>query len=72
MAQCAFGGMIGVTKQAAANVESSHSNPSIDFLNRLISGRGEMFISDSAQTDFKKELCSELLKLLEHEGFIRK
>mgnify|MGYP002627251070 CR=1 FL=1 len=54
LTQSEFGKLIGVTKQAIANVECGHSNPSIEFLNQLIeifslninwliSGKGEIF-----------------------------
>ncbi len=54
LTQEALGKIIGVSKQAVANVESSHSNPSVEFmsklfdnldvnLNWLICGSGQIF-----------------------------
>lgn len=56
LTQAEFGETIGLTKQAIANVESNHSNPSIEFLcklieiyniniNWLIAGKGDCFIN---------------------------
>ena len=60
LTQTAFGEILGVTKQAVANVESCHSNPSMEFLykliekfnvnaNWLITGKGEVFIQNSTE-----------------------
>lgn len=35
LTQEALGKIIGVSKQAVANVESSHSNPSVEFMSKL-------------------------------------
>lgn len=56
LTQAALGNILGVSKQAIANVESSHSNPSVELmsklfenldinLNFLICGSGSMFNS---------------------------
>ena len=66
LTQSEFGNALGVTKQAIANVESNHSNPSIDFLcklieiyniniNWLISGIGETFIQKKSVENISTE-----------------
>ena len=78
LTQLDFGKCIGVTKQAIANVESSHSNPSIDFLSKLIeifnvninwliSGHGEMFTNI-----VRKTLPSDDEFELKMEAFLKK
>ena len=66
LTQAVLGKIIGVSKQAVANVESSHSNPSIEFMSKLfenldinlnwfICGKGEMFNQNEAQQDEQLE-----------------
>ena len=61
LTQLELGSYLNVSKQAIANVESGHSNPSIELisklvdifninLNWLISGQGDMFISNCDNT----------------------
>ncbi len=70
LTQAEFGEQLGITKQAIANVEGNHSNPTINFminlykvfdvnLNWLITGIGEPF-----NTKPKKD-TSELESIIE-------
>lgn len=78
LTQEALGNFIGVSKQAIANVESSHSKPSIEFmsklfenlnvnLNWLIAGQGEMFNAPKFE-DVREEILNEVDKLLKARG----
>lgn len=80
LTQLDFGSAIGVTKQAIANVESSHSNPSIDFLSKLIenfnvnvnwliTGKGELFMNNTLEL-IEDEFTLKVEKILRNKGLI--
>ena len=83
LTQLDFGKLLGVTKQAVANVESSHSNPSIAFLSKLIeifdvnvnwliTGKGNMFnFTETDNNTDKSEFRSEVIKILKEEGLLK-
>ena len=73
LTQADFGQILGVSKQAIANVESGHNNPSIELINKLIeilgvnsnwliTGKGEMFAHKFE--DVKNEVLEEVDKIL--------
>ncbi len=82
LTQAAFGEAIGVTKQAIANIESNHSNPSIDFLgklienfnvnvNWLISGKGKFLINEFSFYNMPdNEFEIKVREVLKKEGLI--
>lgn len=78
LTQTAFGEILGVSKQAISNIESSHSNPSIDIMSKLfenlevnlnwfITGQGKMFNTKEPTDD---ELTLRVKKILKDEGVI--
>ena len=80
LTQTALGEILGVTKQAVANVESSHSNPSIEFMNKLIknlnvnanwliAGTGSMF-NNIAELKKDCSFAAKVKELLKQEGFM--
>ena len=83
LTQLDFGKLLGVTKQAVANVESSHSNPSINFLcklieildvnvNWLITGNGNMFNNnETCPNQNKTSFRDEVIKILKEEGLLK-
>ena len=81
LTQTELGNIIGVSKQAVANIESGHNKPSIDFIGKLIenldvnsnwyiTGNGKMFNPPQFE-QVKDELLSEVRKMLKEEGLIK-
>lgn len=80
LTQQELGAVLSVSKQAIANVESGHNNPSIEFIGKLIenldvnsnwfiTGNGNMF--NAAQFDAAKgELRAEVMQILKEVGVI--
>lgn len=73
LTQMELGQTLSVSKQAVANVESGHNNPSIEFISKLIeilnvnsnwliTGKGEMFSHEFE--DVKDEVLEEVDKIL--------
>lgn len=78
LTQQALGDLINVSKQAVANVESGHSNPSLDFISKLIenlninsnwliTGKGEMF-NPLKYEEIKDEIIAQVQKMLNERG----
>ena len=78
LTQQELGQILGVTKQAVANVESGHNKPSIEFISKLIEnlninsnwfliGQGEMFNASEFE-DVKNEVLEEVNKILSKYG----
>ncbi|MDO5306871.1 MAG: helix-turn-helix transcriptional regulator [bacterium] len=78
LTQVELGELIGVSKQAIANVEGCHSNPSIEFMSKLIenlnvnsnwfiTGKGSMFNPPEFE-DVKTEILSEVNRMLAERG----
>ena len=78
LTQQAFGELISVSKQAVANIECGHSNPSLDFISKLIenmdinsnwliAGKGEMFNAPKYE-DVKSEIMAQVQKMLDDRG----
>lgn len=74
LTQVEFGNILGVSKQAIANIESEHNKPSIDFIGKLIenlnvnsnwyiTGNGKMFNPPEFE-DVKDEVLNEVDKIL--------
>ena len=83
LTQTEFGIALGVTKQAIANIECSHSNPSIEFLSKLIenfdvnvnwliTGNGVTFNSlpDNKISSYDEEFTIKVKEILRSEGLI--
>lgn len=80
MTQAEFGESMGFSKQAVSNIENNLSNPSIDFINKLIvyhsvnanwliASIGEMFISNQNQLrSLKNEIMAEVEMILNKRG----
>ena len=80
LTQQALGEFINVSKQAVANVESGHSNPSLEFISKLIenlninsnwliTGKGEMFNPPKFE-DVEDSLTSKVEEILKKKGLI--
>ena len=76
--QAQLGEKVNVTKQAIANIESGHSNPSIEFLSKLnencnvnlnwfVTGAGYMLITPKYE-NIKDDILAEVEKLLKDKG----
>ena len=72
LTQAELGKVIGVSKQAVANIESEHNKPSIDFIGKLIenldinsnwyiTGQGEMFNETSTQNEQLEKLVAQIV-----------
>ncbi len=79
LTQQELGNVLNVSKQAIANIESKHNNPSIEVVSKLIEifnlnanwlliGQGSMFVALQSK-DFKAEVLDEVNKVLEKYGF---
>lgn len=80
LTQAEFGNNIGFSKQAVSNIENNLSNPSIEFISKLIMyydvnanwlivGFGEMFNrSDSYNKSIKNEILKEVENMLRIRG----
>ena len=80
MTQAEFGESIGFSKQAVSNIENSLSNPSIDFISKLImyhnvnanwliASVGEMFNCTQNQLkSLKSEIMTEVELILKKRG----
>lgn len=80
LTQSALGEIIGVSKQAIANIESCHSNPSINFISKLIenlnvnsnwfiTGKGSMFNAPRFE-DVEDEFTQKVEAILKKNGII--
>lgn len=80
LTQQELGTVLSVSKQAIANIESGHNNPSIEFISKLIenldinsnwfiSGKGNMFNAAEFNA-VKSELRAEVMQILKEEGII--
>jgi len=78
LTQASFGEILGVSKQAIANIETSHNNPSIELIgklienlnvnsNWLIAGKGSMF-NESSSAQVRETILSEVEKMLTQRG----
>lgn len=78
LTQAQFGESIGLTKQAVSNVENNLSNPSLDFISKLIvyyninsnwliANKGEPFNFEN-KIKVRKNIISDIDKILEKYG----
>lgn len=78
LTQEGMGKVLGVSKQAVANIEGGYNNPSIDFIGKLIqnfsvnanwfiTGEGEMFNAPKYE-DVKDEILAEVDSVLAKYG----
>lgn len=78
LTQQELGQILGVSKQAVANIESGHNKPSIEFISKLIEnlninsnwfliGQGEMFNASDFE-DIKTEVLEEVNRILTKYG----
>ena len=81
LTQAELGNIIGVSKQAVANIESEHNKPSIDFISKLIenldvnsnwyiTGKGNMFVAPQFE-EVQDELTLKVREILKQEGIIK-
>lgn len=80
LTQSALGEIVGVSKQAIANIESCHSNPSINFIGKLIenlnvnsnwfiTGKGNMFNSPKFE-DVEDEFTQKVEAILRKHNIV--
>ena len=78
LTQAELGNIIGVSKQAVANIESEHNKPSIDFIGKLIenlnvnsnwyiTGNGKMF-NPPQYEQVRDEILKEVDEILKKYG----
>ena len=79
MTQTEFGETMGFTKQAVSNVENNLSNPSIDFLSKLIlcfginsnwliADIGQPYNIDCGKNSKRASILKEIDKILKKQG----
>ena len=80
LTQVALGECLGVSKQAVANIESGHNNPSIEFISKLIenlnvnsnwliSEVGQMFNAPKFE-DIEDVMEAKVMAILKKQGVI--
>lgn len=78
LTQQQLGDLLQVSKQAIANIEVGHNNPSLDFIcklienlnvnsNWLITGNGEMFNGQNAQDEITKAIEKTIERVVEEK-----
>lgn len=78
LTQQALGEILNVSKQAVANIECGHSNPSLELIGKLIEnlninsnwliiGKGEMF-NPLKYEEVKDEIMKQVKKMLDERG----